>query len=283
LGAFPWRRAVMGAIEERPTRPELADVWLPLLRELTERFPAWAVWKNPESAFDGPGDIDSMAPPEQWAEIEATFKAWARERGMRPIIVCRHVPQGPHFVAVEPGWPHLLILDVKRLSTWRGSTLIGYRQLAEVTIVDERGFRRIRPGAEGVVKLMLNGVLLGGRPNWEGLRTKGVADLLAADPEGVSIVANWFGPLAGSVRNGVDAYLRGGWDRRSMAMTELYAGAMSFLEPMTALSRLVFKRTIKDCEILQSIRRNDRHIPDPAEAWYRKVALNHEVDMDPRG
>lgn len=272
----------MAAIEERPNRPELLDVWLPLLRELTERYPAWAVWKNPESAFDGPGDIDSMAPPEQWSEIEATFKTWAKAQGFRPIIVCRHVPQGPHFVTVAPGWPHMLILDVKELSTWRGSTLIDYRQLAEVAVVEDRGFRRIRPGAEGVVKLMLNGVLKGGWPNEEGLRVKGVADLLRVDPVGVSMAADWFGRLSGTVRHGVEAFLDGDWDRRSMAAVELYAGLRSFLEPKTALSRLVFKRTIKDCEILQSVRGHDRRIPDDADSWYRSLSVNHEVDLDPR-
>lgn len=272
----------MAALEDRPTRPELLDIWLPLLRELTDRYPGWAVWKNPESAFDGPGDIDSMAPPQQWSEIEATFKDWAREQGLRPIIVCRHVPQGPHFVALDPGWPHLLILDVKELSTWRGSTLISYHHLAEVSVVEERGFRRIRAGAEGLVKLMLNGILKGGRPNVEGLRVKGVADLLRADPEGVAIAAGWFGPLSDAVLKGVDAYLRGGWDRRSMATVEAYAGLRSFLEPRTAASRLIFKQSLKNCEILKSVRGNDRRIPADAESWYRSISMNHEIDLDPR-
>lgn len=267
----------------RPINPGLSDLWMPLLRELTDRYPSWVVWKNPESAFSGPGDIDSLAPPAQWDAIQRTFREWAIENEFRPIVVCRHVPQGPHFIAVDPSWPHMLILDVKEVSTWRGSTLVDYRGLEGATYIEERGFRRMRPGVEGVVKLMLNGVLVGGRPNTESLEIKGVDGLLRSDPEGVDLAASWFGPMSGAVRSGVAAYLEGGWDRRSMLQVELMAGLKSFTEPRTAISRLLFKHyTIKRCLILQSIRKDNRRIPDDSAAWYRQVALNHEIDLIPQ-
>lgn len=271
----------MNSIEDRATNPGLHDLWVPLLRELTVRYPSWAVWKNPESAFVGPGDIDSLAPPETWDEIEHTFKSWASGHGFTPIIVCRHVPQGPHFIAVDPGWPHMLILDVKELSTWRGSTLVEHRHLSEVAIVEDRGFRRIRPGAEGVVKFLLNGVLVGGRANLRGLELKGVKDLLTADREGVEMAAGWFGPMSDTLIAGVDAFLAGGWDRRAMATVEAWATMRSVLEPKTAASRLRFKWGVKRCEILQSVRGSDRKIPDDVESWLKRIAVDHQVEVRP--
>ena len=274
--------ATVTSPNDRPTNPELQRIWLPLLRTLTAKYPSWGVWKNPESAFIGPGDIDSLAPPQQWDDIEETFRDWATDNGFSPIVVCRHVPQGPHFVTVAPDWPHMLILDVKELSTWRGSTLIDYKDLANVAIVEERGFRRVRPGAEGVVKLVLNGVLIGGRMNEEGLRTKGVRDLLSGDREGVAMVAEWFGPLKGVVLDGVDAVIAGGWDRRAMATLELFSTARSVLEPRTAASRLWFKHYgVKKCGVLQSVRGEHRAIAGDTEEWARRIAVNHEVDLQP--
>lgn len=272
----------MATTTDHTARPDLSGIWLPLLRDLTDRFPGWTVWKNPESAFDGPGDIDSMAPPEQWDVIEEVFKDWARKSGLRPTIVCRHVPQGPHFITVHPDWPHMLILDVKELSTWRGSTLIDHRRARDVAEVGDDGFRRVRPGAEGFAKLLLNGVLPGGRMNEPGLEKKGVRDLLSSDPEGVEMAIRWIEPLSRVLRRGVDAYLSGGWDRQAMATVELGFVLRSLGEPVTAVSRLWFKNhLIKQCDVLQSVRKRDRAIPEDAERWYREISVNHEVDLAP--
>lgn len=270
----------MTATESPEVKPDLLALWLPLLRDLTTRFPSWAVWKNPESAFSGPGDIDSLAPPEQWHAIESAFKEWASTNRLRPIIVCRHVPQGPHFVTFHPDWPHMLILDVKELSTWRGSTLIDFRDLPEVSDISREGFRRMRPGAEGVVKLLLNGVLPGGRPNHQGLDAKRVRELLTDDPEGTARTIGRMGRLAGPLARGVEAYLDGGWDRRSMLAVEVGFGLRALTEPRVAASRLIFKyRLIKQCDVLQSVRKHARSVPDQPDEWLRRVALNHEVDL----
>lgn len=272
----------MTPTEELPVKPDLHGLWLPLLRDLTTRFPSWAVWKNPESAFTGPGDIDSLAPREQFDAIEQAFKEWTAGNGLRPSIVCRHVPQGPHFVTFHPAWPHMLILDVKELSTWRGSTLIRYRDLAEMANVGDQGFRRLRPGAEGVVKLLLNGTLLGGRKNERGLEIKRVAALISSDPEGVELATNRMGFVSGALRKGIDAFLAGGWDRRSMLAVEAGFGLRAFAEPGTAANRLWFKHhVIKQCDVLQSVRKHDRAVQGDPEEWFRKVAMNHEVDLEP--
>lgn len=273
----------MATTSDQAAQPDLSGLWIPLLRHLTDRFPSWTVWKNPESAFDGPGDIDSLAPPEQWGGIERAFKDWATEQGFRPIIVCRHVPQGPHFITVHPTWPHMLILDVKELSTWRGSTLIDFRRAREVAEVGDDGFRRIRPGVEGVIKLLLNGVLPGGRKHETSLEVKGVEALLSRDPQGVELATEWLGPLSGTLRRGIDAYMNGGWDRRAMLAIEMSFAMRALTEPKTASSRLWFKHhLIKQCDVLQSVRKRDRAIPDDAEQWFREISVNHEVDLHPQ-
>jgi len=262
--------------------PQLADRWLPLLRELTHIYPKWSIWKNPESALTGPGDIDSLAPPDTWNAIEQTFRHWVIREGMHPLIICRHIPQGPHFIAIDPGWPHLLVLDVKERGTWRGSTLVDHQRLSEVSEIDDRGFRRVRPGAEGVIKLLNNGVLKGGRPNTEGLNVKGVVDLLRSDREGVEMAATWVRPLSSTLLKAVDRLLDGEWDRKSMIALEMRFALKSFLEPNVAASRFFFNHyTLQRCTVLRAIRNDDRRIPDNADAWYEEVAVEHEIELEP--
>ena len=253
-----------------------AEMWLPLLRRLTERFPTWAVWKNVESALTGHGDVDSLASPACWPAIEDEFRGWAAAHGLNRVIVCRHVPQGPHLLALGPATRHLVQLDVKERATVRGSTLVSWRTLLPLTEMDPRGFRRVRPGAEGVIKLLSNGTLPGGRMDAEGMRKKRVAELLAADPEGVAMIARLFGPAAGALRRGVDAVVGGGWDRRSMLAVEAWCLLRGAAEPRTLASRLRFKyHGRKRCPVIRTIRQDGRRLPDDVEAWMREVRRTH--------
>jgi hypothetical protein len=253
-----------------------AEMWLPLLRRLTERFPTWAVWKNVDSALTGHGDVDSLADPACWPAIEAEFRGWAAAHGLTHVIVCRHVPQGPHFLAFGPATRHLVQLDVKARATFRGSTLVDWRQLLPLCERDPRGFRRVRPGAEGVIKLLSNGTLSGGRMDAEALEKKRVAELLAADPEGVARTARLFGPAAGALRRGADAVVRGGWDRPAMRAVEAWCLVRAVAEPGTLLSRAGFKyRGRKRCPVIRTIRHDDRRVPDDVEAWMREVRRTH--------
>lgn len=262
-----------------PANGDRTEMWLPLLRRLTERYPTWAVWKNVDSALTGHGDVDSLADPACWPAIEAEFRGWAAAHGLNHVIVCPHVPQGPHFIAFGLGTRHLVQLDVKERATFRGSTLVSWRQLLPLCEMDPRGFRRVRPGAEGVIKLLSNGLLPGGRMNAVGMQKKRVAELLAADPEGVRLIARLFGPAAGSLVRGADAVVRGGWDRTAMRVVEAWCLARAVAEPRTMLSRLGFRyHGGKRCPVIQTIRRDDRRIPDDVEAWLREVRRTHAVE-----
>ncbi|MFN2382780.1 MAG: hypothetical protein ABR559_00795 [Gemmatimonadota bacterium] len=261
-----------------PAAGHRAALWLPLLRQLTETFPRWAVWKNVESALAGHGDVDSFAPPADWPAIEQVFLGWIRTNGLGPAIVCRHIPQGPHFVTWEDHSPYLLQLDVKRLGTFRGSALIDVADLARLSELDGRGFRRIRPGAEGVLKLVYNGLKPGGRRNPAGLAAKRVVELLEQDPEGIRLAARLFGPAAPALKAGVPAVLRGGWNRPAMLAVEAWALGRSPAQPRELAGRLWLNLVGKKrCPVLQVIRERDRLLPEDREAWLRDVAATHVV------
>lgn len=254
------------------------ELWLTLVRRLTERYPRWAVWKNIDSAFAGTGDVDSFAPPGDWPSIQETFRHWADESGLGPVIICRHIPQGPHFIALQDTSEYIVQLDVKERGTFRGSTLIDAWSLLPLSEMDAQGFRRVRPGVEGVIKLCMNGVRKGGRRNLEGLESKGVARLLASDPEGVALGARLLGPAAGALCLGARAVVEGGWDRRAMTTVEAWSLLRGLAEPTVAASRMWFlKVEAKRCPIVRLIREHDRRVPADRARWLSVVAATHEV------
>lgn len=253
-------------------------LWLPLLATLTEKFPRWSVWKNVRSALEGHGDVDSFAPREDWHAIEVEFNRWAAENGLSPVIVCRHIPQGPHFIAIDPTSDYIVQLDVKDRATLRGCTLLDVDQLQQLSEIDERGFRRIRPGGEGVIKLLTNGMTSGGHMNEEGIATKGVVDLLRNDREGVLAIAAMFGRAREALIRGVDALLLGEWDQRAMRAVELHAYRRALTEPGVALSRIWFNQVSKKrCPVIRLIREDDRRLPDDRQAWIADVSRTHSI------
>lgn len=253
-------------------------LWLPLLRRLSETFPDWATWKNVESALAGTGDVDSLAPPARWREIQEMFADWAREHEMGPVVSCPHVLMGPHLITFEPGADYIVQLDVKERATFRGSTLIDVRRLKPLTVMDERGFRRIRSGADGVIRLCSNAIRPGGTVDREALSIKRIPDLLRSDPEGVEAMAEHFGPARRALLDGVDALLTGGWDLRAMRNVERWALMRSVAEPWTVARRIWFARVWKQrCPVVRIVRENARRIPEDPEAWLREVKRNHEV------
>lgn len=256
------------------------ELWSSLLLRLTNEFPGWAAWKNVDSAMAGKGDVDSLAPPSDWAGIRAIFESWAAERHYAPIVVCRHVPQGPHFVTFEPGSAYIVQLDVKERATFRGSTLIDAWTLQRLAEIDAGGYRRVRRGADGVIRLCSNAVGTGGRLNASALMVKRIPELLRSDPEGVEAIADLFGPARPALLAGVRAVLAGGWNRRAMLQVEAWALARSVAEPKVMLSRLWFGRvTLKRCPVLRIIRQHDRRVPPDLEAWLDEVRLSHEIVM----
>lgn len=259
-----------------PTSRE--DLWLPLLQRLTELSPGWVVWKNAESAFTGTGDIDAAAPRTEWPTIERCFREWAAEYELGPVIVCRHIPDGFNLVAMPADSATLLEVGVKESKIWRGSTLFEYDDLVPLMSLDDRGFRRIRPGAEGVFKLMLNGTRWNGRPDTVGLTSKNIVPLLREDPEGAELAARIFGPAEGAVIEASRLVAEGGWSRGSMLAITGWALLRCFSQPGIVGRRLRFRLMAqKQCPVVTTLLRDQRRIPDDRAGWLRIAAETHTI------
>ncbi|HEY0305295.1 MAG TPA: hypothetical protein VGC44_09985 [Longimicrobiales bacterium] len=257
------------------------ELWLALLQQLTADFPRWAVWKNIESALHGHGDVDSLADPADWNAIETAFRAWAHSHDLRPIIVCRHIPQGPHFLTLERQSPYLIQLDVKTRATLRGATLLDVARILPLAFIDEHGVRRIRPGAEGVIKLLENGMLHGGGCDMAALDVKRVRPLLECDPEGAELATMLAGAAAPALKRGIAAVKLGEWDVRAMRAVEIRFLMRAMQEPRNALSRLRFQRRTRRgaCPVITTIRQHDRCLPDDTSEWLAEVRKTHQVDF----
>jgi hypothetical protein len=257
---------------------ERSSPWLPLLRRLTTISDEWLVWKNVDSALSGIGDVDSAAPSSQWSSIESEFLEWAVREKLGPAAVCRHIPGGLNLVAFPPGAPAFLEMSVKERRILRGSTLFVIEDLRGLSEMDERGFRRLRPGAEGLFKLVLNGTKWGGRPNWDGIAEKNIDKLLAADPEGVEMAAKLFGPVEHAAIKGARAAADSRWERKEMALVDAWFVIKGARNPIILARRARFRfETKSSCPIVKAILGTRRKIPDDRAAWLTKVAETHDM------
>jgi hypothetical protein len=143
--------------------------------------------------------------------------------------------------------------------------------------IDERGFRRVRPGAEGVILLTQNGMRWGGRPDPEGLARKRVRELLRSDPDGVRAAARLFGPASGALLAGAHSVVAGSWNRPAMVAVEAWAVLRALLAPHVLVTRLWAKRVKKRCPVLRSICSSGRRVPSDVGAWLRAVERDHEL------
>ena len=253
-------------------------LWLPLLKDLTAASPGWLVWKNAESAFTGSGDIDAAADDGDWPLVEERFHAWAEAQGVGPVIVCHHIAGGLNLVAVARDLPTFLEMGVKARRIWRGATLFVHQDLLPMAMRDDRGFRRLRPGAEGLFKLLLNGTRRDGGPNETALRDKGVREQLRADPEGVRQAARLLGRAQGAMLVGARRAAEDSWDRRAMLAVQGWMLLCALRRPDVLLARLRFRlRGRRTCPVIEAILRGGRHIPGDPDAWLAEVARNHTI------
>jgi hypothetical protein len=255
-----------------------AALWLPLLRRLTELSQTYVVWKQIDSALEGLGDIDSAADPADWDALEQAFREWAAENAVEPVAVCNHIPGGRNLIAAPASMTSFLELSIKHDKIWRGSMLFTLGQLAPLTMVDPRGFRRVRPGAEGLLKLVLNGSRWGGRADAGGLRSKHVVELLDADPDGADAAAELFGPAAPAARTLAARVRAGGWDRRAMLTLEARALGRAAMAPGTLARRAWFRAfSTQTCPVVKAIVGGGRRMPGDRGEWWRSVARTHAV------
>jgi hypothetical protein len=255
---------------------ERGELWLELLLRLTKEAPGWGVWKNVESALSGTGDLDTSAPPRDWGVIEREFVDWASTHGLGGVAVCRCVPRTVNLVAVPPGEPTFLQLEVKGQVTFRASTLFDADDLVPLMTMDERGFRILREGAQGLFKFLTNGLRRGGKPHREWIASKHILEQLRADPDGVAEAARLLGAGRGAALAGVEAALAGGWDRPAMLRLEALGLAKALVEPRTLFQRTWFRvRAKRTCPVLRVVYQKQRLTPPDPEGWLEKVSATH--------
>ena len=256
----------------------LPALWLPLLQRLTDVCPHWGIWKNADAALAGSGDMDSTAPVGYWGSIVSEFRRWAHEHGLGPVTACRHVRGVLFLLALDRKASCFLELDVNAKKYFRGWTMFRSEYLAPLMEMDERGFRRLRPGAEGVMLLLGNGTRWGGRPNADGLRRKRIPHVLRQDPEGVRMTASClFGGAQHALVRAAGQVARGKWDRRSMLALEAWALSRAVAEPRVLSGRLRSRGIKKKCPVLQVIFTEDRRMPPALDSWLASVREHHPV------
>jgi hypothetical protein len=260
---------------------DLPALWIPLLNRLTASSQHRAVLKNVDAGLTGRGDVDFIAPRFEWEEIRTVFETWAEDIGLGPVIVCRHIPGALFLLAVDRSEADFLQLDVRDRITFRGSTVFEPSDAAPLMETDVRGFRRLRPGAEGLFKLVVNATGPTGRPKPKMLKKENVVDLLRSDPQGMSRAASSiFARVEDSVLTGARAAMEGSWNRRAMATVEGWYVLKVLGDPRTAALRVRARRAKKECEIMRTSLGNARQIPGDVDLWLEKVARSrrHRVN-----
>lgn len=257
--------------------PPPAHLWLPLLQRLTDVAPGWLVWKNADAGLAGRGDIDSVAPRAQWNAIQREFRDWAQASKLGPVIVCRHIPKMLDLVALGDESETFMELDLNCGKVFRGSVLFRPEQLLALSAVDPRGFRRLRPGAEGLLLLVFNGMGRGGRMRPSELRRRRIPELLREDRPGVVSAARLFGPASRAVLRAAEEVLEDRWDQRALLEVEAWSLARAIIEPDAALGRAWFRLVTKRrCPVLRAVF-GGRRITADRDAWLASVARTHRV------
>jgi hypothetical protein len=254
-----------------------SEQWLALLRRLAGRSQRWAVHGETAEGFSGTGDIDLVAPAEDWDALASEFVAWARACGLGAVVVCHHRQGAQILVALDPSNGPFYEMEVRALRYFKGWTAYRAADLVPLMVASDDGLRRLRPGAAGLLKLVPNGLTLTGGPKWSGAKLERVRRRLQADPEGVEAAAGVFGRVGPPVLTGARAVAAGGWDRRAMASAALRAALLAPTDvgALVARARLRLGRP-RACPVLQAVAAG-RVVKEAPATWLGRVERDHRV------
>jgi hypothetical protein len=261
----------------RRTPSDRTDVLLPLLRRLSSDVPSLVVWKNADRTLAGEGDLDVLCAPEHGGALEHAFRAWAAEPGLDPVVSCDHSGTGRYLFA--QGLDGAFVeLDAKWRVTVRGAVVLRAEAVPGGLVEqDSRGFRRLRPGAEGLLKLAANGIRRDGRPRQHRIDHERVVELLRADPDGVRAASELFWPVAGTVLHAAEQMTVGTWDRGRWTLVQV-AMAVRALRHPAALGARVLPGRPGACHGLKPLVTAGLVHPADAE-WHRLLPAGHAVRL----
>jgi hypothetical protein len=253
--------------------------WVPLLVKLTEISPVWGVWKNADRAISVSGDIDSVSLPSDRDLLLEEFKRWASAHSMGPIFTCHHLPGSVLGVALRDR-RELVELQLCEQAIFRGSTLFTARELRPLMMIDRRGFRRLRPGSEGLLLLFFNATRRGGRASTGGEKAHRALGLMREDLEGMEAATAIFGPLREDARKVALAALDDSWDRRSALRVEVWALARGIQDVQLSLARAGYRaRGGRYCPLLPVLRRGRTISEGHVDAWLRRAIRTHKSSL----
>jgi len=251
------------------------DLWSSLLVRLLRASPRWAVSGNVEEGLAGEGDVDLVAPPADWMELEREFRRWAKQSGFDPIVACPHRPGVLVLVAMGDPREPLYKMEILGYRYFRGVRMFAAEDLLPAMEMDPRGWRRLRPGAAALIKLVPNGITWSGGLKWTGPKAARVLDLLRQDPEGVHLASKAFPSMGSLVESAAQAAAAGRWPRARMIALEGWALSRSLLSPLEVLSRVRYRMgTAGRCELLCALREEGLVVRDVSQ--FQKLAESHE-------
>jgi hypothetical protein len=253
-----------------------SERWLPLLRSIAREEPRSFLSGHVDEGLAGRGDIDVAAPKDAWPKIVELFEKWALHRDFELGVVCPHHAHRLILVAVDsPGEP-FFELELWSHRCVRGWPVVDAASLEPLTMEDRRGFRVLRPGAEGLLKLATKATIAG-RPRAASLQKKQVADLLARDPDGSLLAAASLGRFGDPMLRAARAVTAGRWDRPAMLQVQWLAAAASVVRPEVMTRKLREKADLRRCALARTITHEARTPRAPLRAWAEEVAKDHDV------
>lgn len=252
-------------------------LWLSLLQQITASCPSAVVWKNADAGIGGVGDVDLAASAADWKEVEALHLQWSMSNGLGPAVVCHHLPNTMLLVTLDEETSEILELDVKSSVTFRGSAVFNPEQLLPLAETDRENFRRLRPGAEGLLKLVIKGGTRTGRPREATLDRERVRELIRQDRAGAEAAAALFKGAAPAVRALLAAAAEGGWNRRAMVTIETRAGLRALARPQALYRRFRSMSAAKSCPVISALAAG-RRVERDHSGWLESVGAGHAVN-----
>lgn len=261
------------------TNQNRALQWLPLLRRLTEVCEGCAVFGDVEEGFSGVGDIDLVAAERSWTLIENEFRSWAASFGLEPVVVCTHRMDLLTLLAGGEG-PTFFEVEVRSRRFFRGAKVWEAEDLSGLMEMDQEGFRRLRPGAIGVVRMIPNAFDWRGNPKLPQDKVRRKFRVLKDDPDGIVAAASLFGGARRFVVKAAEAAARDESDRWAILAIQVWAMIRSITHPRTLLARARTRLGRKSCDVSAILARG-RGLPDNLEAWIGRVRRDHPVYWEP--
>lgn len=250
--------------------------WLPLLQRLTRISESWGVWKNADRALAGHGDVDSTAPSSEHSMLAEEFRRWTIEVGLKWVVHCPHGGRMLGLFGVDQArWAQL---DLVTEWPFRGARLFSAEDLVPLMVMDPRGFRRLRDGAEGLLLFINKGFRWRGSPAPQSLVKYGILEKMAQDWPGTEAGAALLGSAGDPLLAAVRSALQGEWNALALLRVEARMILRGLTEPRMLVSRVITRGwTIPRCSVNRAVVAGRR--PERFEEWLRRVERNHTIQI----